>query len=157
MNKTGVKPNYEDSDKSIEHIIPQTPTIEWGVNPGGTYTQETRDRLNSLSNLTLLPSTVNASIGNKSWGEKLAAYSTSGYSITRDIQVKFGDQSTWGVEQLDSRAVDLANLSDQLWFREIVKPRFTESKNNQAEAEAELVDEFSEGDEDLILEDDLDT
>ena len=71
--------------------------------------------------------------------------------------MKFGDQSTWGVEQLDSRAVDLANLSDQLWSREIVKPRFTESKNNQAEAEAELVDEFSEGDEDLILEDDLDT
>ena len=157
LNKTGVKPNYEDSDKSIEHIIPQTPTIEWGVNPGSTYTQETRDRLNSLSNLTLLPSTVNASIGNKSWGEKLAAYSTSGYSITREIQVKFGDQSTWGVEQLDSRAVDLANLSDQLWPREIVKPRFTESKNNEAEAEAELVDEFSEGDEDLILEDDLDT
>jgi hypothetical protein len=155
VNDTGVKPNYEDSDKSIEHIIPQTPTVEWGVALGSNYSQEIRERINSLSNLTLLPSTVNASIGNRSWSEKLIAYENSGYALTREIHKVFADEVTWSTEQLDARAADLAKLSDLLWPREIVPPRFLEEKNTNIEEE--LVDEFSEGDEDLILEDDLDT
>jgi hypothetical protein len=147
-------PNYEDSDKSIEHIIPQTPTAEWGVSPGDVYPQEIRERLHSLSNLTLLPSTVNASLGNRRWQEKSPAYGESGYSITRKIFDVFGTSPTWGIEQLDARALDLSDLADRIWPRDYVAPRYVpEEKLN---TEPELIDEFSVGSEETFLEDELD-
>jgi hypothetical protein len=154
LNSTGVVPNYEDSDKSIEHIIPQTPTAEWGVSPGDVYPQEIRERLHSLSNLTLLPSTVNASLGNRRWQEKSPAYGESGYSITRKIFDVFGTSPTWGIEQLDARALDLSDLADRIWPRDYVAPRYVpEEKLN---TEPELIDEFSVGSEETFLEDELD-
>ena len=154
LNVTGVIPNYEDSDKSIEHIIPQTPTPEWGVAPGDVYSQEIRERLHSLSNLTLLTPAINASLGNKEWLVKAPVYGESGYSITKNIFEKFRSESNWGLEQLDARALELLRLADSIWPREYVAPRFVPLV--KPASEPELDDEFAADAPEPFLEDESD-
>ena len=154
LNVNGVIPNYDDSDKSIEHIIPQTPTPEWGVAPGDVYEQEIRERLNSLSNLTLLPPAVNASLGNKEWRHKAPVYGTSGYAITKNIFDLYGSNLIWGVEQLDARALELSHLADSIWPRDYVSPRYVPVE--KLNTEPELIDEFSSGSAEPPLEVELD-
>jgi hypothetical protein len=153
LNDFGVFPNYEDSDKSIEHIIPQTPTEEWGVPDGEAYTQEIRERLHSLSNLTLLPSTVNASLGNRKWLDKAPVYGNSLYAISKNIYKAYGQSPIWGLEQLDARAAELSFLADRIWPREYVAPHFVQIEKSVSEPEMD--DEFASDEPEPLLEDEL--
>lgn len=55
---------------SIEHIAPQTETIDWDPDLYDKHSM----LANCLGNLTLLPQEINSSVGNKSWIHKLFYY-----------------------------------------------------------------------------------
>jgi hypothetical protein len=54
---------------TIEHIAPQTPDSSWDVN-----LYDENELFQCIGNLTLLPTEVNISAGNKGWKEKLIYY-----------------------------------------------------------------------------------
>lgn len=62
--------NWTSKDyKTIEHIAPENPADNW------SRSLYNNDKLyHSVGNLTLLPNSVNSSLGNKSWKEKIAYY-----------------------------------------------------------------------------------
>jgi len=53
---------------TIEHIIPQNPGQDWGVD------NENRDLVHTLGNLTILPKSENSSLGNNCWDHKKAFF-----------------------------------------------------------------------------------
>lgn len=76
----GSSPSYleptqwiSDDFKSIEHIAPQKADLSSESNwDNGLY--ESNDNYEQIGNLTLLPTKINSSVGNKSWVEKLIYY-----------------------------------------------------------------------------------
>jgi hypothetical protein len=152
-SKNAVIPSYEDNDKSIEHIIPQTATKDWATGEDAQYPDELLERINTLANLTLLPSSVNASLGNSSWKVKRSAYNESGYFITKQIATDFSDSVNWDVSTLDQRSESLLSYIDEIWPRMHVAPKFVKDKK-EAKHGPEMVDEFDEGVEELVLDED---
>lgn len=150
-NSHNVLPNYENSDKSIEHIIPQTPTIEWNVKSGENYPGEILERIHSLSNLTLLPSAVNASLGNSPWLTKREAYSKSGYYITKQIFYNWGEGSNWGINELDGRSAELLKIIELLWPKITVPPRFIKEVKPKSKA-IEMVNEFEQESDPILID-----
>ncbi|MGB0864804.1 MAG: HNH endonuclease family protein, partial [Saprospiraceae bacterium] len=61
--------NWNSNDlKSLEHVAPQTNTIDW------EDTLYENELINSIGNLTLLPQDINSSVGNRSWNVKKIYY-----------------------------------------------------------------------------------
>lgn len=54
---------------TLEHVAPQTPTLGWDAE---LYIER---RFNRIGNLTLLPTSINSSAGNRGWREKWYYYS----------------------------------------------------------------------------------
>jgi len=122
-------PGYEESDRSIEHVLPQlkNPT-QWiadlkALDEDFTATQ---DRwLHTLGNLTIVAPADNSALGAKRFPEKAAFYKSLGYKMTQAVPT-FGTERAgellWGAETIAARARDLATKATVIWARPAAAP-----------------------------------
>ena len=85
-------PTYSELDRyvhktvHVEHILPQTPTAE--VREAFDKPVEYEDYLGRLGNLTLLEKTINSSVSNGSYTEKVPGYRQSFFLLTKSLAEK---------------------------------------------------------------------
>ena len=77
---------YTDKSVHVEHILPQTPTAE--VREAFDKPAEYDDYLSRLGNLTLLEKTINSSVSNGSYADKVPGYRQSSFLLTKSLAEK---------------------------------------------------------------------
>ncbi|MEU4570592.1 DUF262 domain-containing protein [Micromonospora sp. NPDC023956] len=100
---------------TIEHVLPQTPTMQWrqelaaDLEPDENPAEAYEALVHTLGNLTLTG--YNSSLGNSSFAVKREKLRTSGVSLNREIAA----QERWGRAQIHARAESLADRIISLW------------------------------------------
>jgi len=120
--------HYITKTVEIEHILPSNPRPD--VRAAFDEPDEYDDYVGRLGNLTLLEKTINSSVSNGSFAEKLPGYRQSAFLLTKSLaekpQVGINTQLNRAVEELiqfdnwDSTAIQrrqemLANLARKVW------------------------------------------
>lgn len=152
-------PNYIESDKSIEHILPQSRTTEWigDLRAVGEELHVVQERyLNSLANLTLIAPEVNSSLGAKGFSVKVGKYATADYKMTRAVAEFATRSGVWGTSSIRARAEDIATRVLSLWHRP--SPLLADAAPSDAVAEfaASELDEFAQGDDGVFFTSSID-
>ena len=98
--------NEEVNEISLEHVLPLTPSAEWGVND-----DEARAAQRMLGNMTLLRTNQNRELGNRIFSDKRAVYSNSGYFITKQVS----EYEKWGIQEIQERQTKLAKIALKTW------------------------------------------
>lgn len=98
--------NEDVSEINLEHILPLTPSTEWGVD---AETAKASQKL--LGNMVLLRAGPNKDIGNKSFAEKKVAFATSGYVTTNEV-TKY---EQWTNVEIKERQAALADYAVATW------------------------------------------
>lgn len=101
-------PRYDDSDITVEHIMPKKLSPEW-IEYLGEDADLHGDELNKLGNLALTP--YNAEMSNNPFDEKRGWYKESNFAETR----KIADIETWSVERIQVRGDELAGRCVEVW------------------------------------------
>lgn len=102
-----IVPNSNEQMVNLEHILPLNPSAAWGhIDP-----ETAKAYHNRLGNLTLLQKKVNTEVGNSSFNEKAKNYRKSKFNITSSIAT----YSKWGVEEIDKRQSEMAQLAIKAW------------------------------------------
>jgi hypothetical protein len=155
FNASHVALNYEESDKSIEHIAPQDQEAPWWV---GSMTsvewEEVWGRRDALCNLTLLTPGDNSSLGHAGWPGKRARYAGYSYPLTARIAEQFDESGGWSSDRLDARADDLMEAASVVWTRDLVAERAVTFASPVPPASGTGTDEDDE-DEEVFPDDDL--
>lgn len=117
-------PGYEESDRSIEHILPQSKNPTPWIADLNTLEEDfvsTQDRwLHTLGNLTIVAPSDNSALGARRFPEKSAIFKGLGYKMTRAVPtfgIERGGELLWGAEAIQARAADLANRATGKWSR----------------------------------------
>lgn len=98
--------DFEASDASIEHILPENPTAAWE-----DFAAEDRARdVTRLGNLTPLERSLNNALGSAPYDEKRVAYQKSKYALTRSITA-----SEWTRAAIRARQQAMAELAVNIW------------------------------------------
>lgn len=94
--------------ESIEHIMPQSiHSDKWpGISPG-----EHVEWVNTIGNLAPLNLPDNISNSNHSFADKIENIKNSDWQITREIETSDG----WGIEAIQKRAAELAQVATIIW------------------------------------------
>ena len=79
--------HYTDKAVHVEHILPQTPTADV-VREAFDKPAEYDDYLGRLGNLTLLEKTINSSVSNGSYTDKVPGYRQSSFLLTKSLAEK---------------------------------------------------------------------
>ncbi len=133
---------------SIEHIFPQSETGAWKLAFKGIRKRDRAAYCNSLGNLLLLSSAINASLQNDSFAEKkktkFKADGTklrNGYSdgSHSEIEVCYSDE--WGPDQIRERGVRLLKFMENRWNISFVDDRTRDSLLFIGTAEGEESDD----------------
>ncbi|WP_277212702.1 DUF262 domain-containing protein [Isoptericola croceus] len=138
---SGVALQYEESDKSIEHIAPQSiDSPEWieVLSPDGW--EAVRERLHTLPNLTLLTPSENSRAGRRSWVTKREIYSACDYPVTKAVAAMFESAPLFGEAELDERAASLTDVICAIWPRNVLAVGASSSPG------AVEIEEFSDDD-----------
>lgn len=99
--------DYEDSNATIEHILPENPNETWDEK----FSLEDMDKyVYRLGNYILLESTLNKKIGNKSFDEKKNEYQKSNFIITNELS--FNDWTKDEVKRLQQK---YAKIASSIW------------------------------------------
>lgn len=121
-------PGYEESDKSIEHILIQASAQKDAAAPWvsdltalGQNFSAIQDRwLHTLGNLTLIAPADNSSLGSSRFAHKAMVYKTLSYKMTKDVgelgTIVAGDV-LWGGDEIEARAEELAARCSTIWPR----------------------------------------
>lgn len=124
-------PGYDESDKSIEHILPQNAT-NWVADIGalGQDLASVQERwLHTLGNLSLVAPSDNSKLGSKRFPDKAQIYKTLGYKMTQAVaevgSSSVGGEPLWGASQIEARATALASSAAQIWSRPAAAPLST--------------------------------
>ena len=96
---------------TIEHVMPQKLTSEWGGKLGDEADEIHKRYVNCLSNLTLSGDTANPKMGAKIFNEKKPIYERSTIGITR----RLAEEDDWNMEELDRRSDYLAKRALICW------------------------------------------
>jgi len=114
--------------QDIEHILSQSPTAEVLASFDMPYAVD--DYVHRLGNLTLLEQSINVSISNKPFSQKVKGYAQSRYLLTRSIaeRVHVGSDTRidraatllvtfeeWSSRSVERRQEMLAQLALQVW------------------------------------------
>ncbi len=113
--------------RDIEHILPQTPSIE--ILESFDKPEEIEDYIERLGNLTLLEYSINRHIGNKLFSDKREAYCKSHFLLTRSISedVRVGNSqltkavndleqfNEWDSTSIEFRQLLLTDLARKVW------------------------------------------
>lgn len=126
-------PGYEESDQSIEHILPQSKdSAAWiadlaALDESLAGVQERW--LHTLGNLTVVAPADNSSLGRRRFADKADIFRKLGYKMTRavaDLGTEVAGERLWGSEAIESRATALAEKCVELWPRPIEHPLVNE-------------------------------
>lgn len=98
--------NEEASEINLEHVLPLTPSEEWGVG-----NDEAKAAQRMLGNMVLLPVDQNRDLGNKSFLEKREVYAKSAYYITKQVS----EYTEWDLEQIRKHQAELAKIALKTW------------------------------------------
>jgi Protein of unknown function DUF262/Protein of unknown function (DUF1524) len=100
-------PNAAEEDVNLEHILPQKPDTKWPA-----FNEETaKAYYRRIGNLTLMKSSDNAQLGNKSFATKKRLYGRSSLRITQAL----AEYNDWDATAIDDRQRELAELGVQTW------------------------------------------
>ncbi|WAG07194.1 DUF262 domain-containing HNH endonuclease family protein [Aeromonas jandaei] len=108
-------PNY--SEVHLEHVIPQQPEL-WkkeGVFHPSEGTQ-INDFIYCIGNMTLLNKSINQSIKNKVFIDKVIEYKGSVFPETKKIYEKFNSGQMWSVAWIVERGEMIANAAPKIWM-----------------------------------------
>ena len=111
----GNKEPVDPSTLTIEHVLPQTPTMAWreslteDLEPGETFDLVHESLLHTLGNLTLTG--YNSELSNDPFEVKRIRLANSGLSMNQEIAA----QERWGRPQIHARAAVLADKVAQIW------------------------------------------
>lgn len=105
---SGVEPDSDSRDCSIEHILPESPAAGWEAFPD----RDLEQFLYRLGNMVLLATSKNRDLGNRPYSEKRPALLESGLQITRELAERYAE---WTPENLESHQRHLAKLAAALW------------------------------------------
>lgn len=111
----GSKEPVDASKASIEHVMPQTLTREWGialephVPDGETIESLHASLLHTLGNLTL--TAYNSELSNLPYERKRAKLLESGFQMNREISAS----DAWTPAEISHRAARLASIIKQEW------------------------------------------
>lgn len=141
VGRSGVMLHYEESDKSIEHILPQSPNSpDWIASMSSERWIAVRERLHTLPNLTLLTPPENSRAGRHGWLKKRDIYAACEYPMTKGIAAMFDSVPEFGESQLDERVASLAESICAIWPRNAL-PLLTSESVDVSE-----IEDFVEGD-----------
>lgn len=119
---------YTDKSVHVEHILPQKPTTE--VHDAFDKPIEYDDYVGKLGNLTLLEQTINSSISNGSYLDKMPGYRQSSFLLTKSLaekpQVGANTQlnravaeliqfKSWNSQSITQRQEILTSLARKVW------------------------------------------
>ena len=113
QNKTEpyVIPNPDRQELTLEHVLPRNPNrAQW---PKFSKAELVAEYAPRLGNLTLVPRTLNKSLGNRPFTQKRAAYLGADLKLTKDI----GQELDWSPEVIETRQTSLAKLALKVWPR----------------------------------------
>lgn len=103
----GTERGYEDEFGTIEHILPENPTIEWEQ----FFPQsEQENYIYRLGNLTLLESNKNNLCGTKLFEDKKFVYKDSHYQMTNTI-----NYAEWTPTEVRLRQEEEARIATAVW------------------------------------------
>ena len=104
---SGVELDMDGDGGTIEHVLPENPSGDWY----GDFNADEASRLvYRLGNLTLLEKELNKRIGSAPFSEKIEAYQTSRYAITRAIEV-----AEWSPAAIAARQRRMAERAVRIW------------------------------------------
>ena len=107
--------DYTNDKYSIEHILPENPGDRWP-----SFTDEQYDRcVFRIGNMTLLETSVNRDIGNKSYEEKRGIFDQSCFKITKRVAAEHAE---WTPDRIVSRQRWLANQATAIWKLPEISP-----------------------------------
>lgn len=103
------EPQYVPNDGgevNLEHILPQSPSEEWKVDP-----DTLRANYRRLGNMVLLQASENDLIGNAAYTKKRPSLGKSAFSLTREA----AKYDKWRAEEINDRQSRLAELAVKTW------------------------------------------
>lgn len=103
---TKSRPAWDDSKLQLEHIMPQTLTVEWREELGASAEEDHRELLNNIGNITLIRH--NQELGNSGFSKKKELY--AGKSGLQVSQNRVTDQETWNASSIELRREYLVDL-----------------------------------------------
>lgn len=104
---SGTDFNYEDDSSTIEHILPESPSLEWDK----YFSQEDHEKyVYRLGNYTLLKDFDNRKAENDLFKNKREIYLESSYKISNEIK-----NDEWAPSGLQSRQKKLAKIASSVW------------------------------------------
>jgi len=90
--------------KTLEHIAPRKASDGWDVN----IYQE--DVVNNIGNLTLLPTLINSSLGNRAWNEKLVYYKHLAETDPDNLDELQNEAKELGIN-LDTKKINMLKMT----------------------------------------------
>jgi uncharacterized protein with ParB-like and HNH nuclease domain/alkylated DNA nucleotide flippase Atl1 len=106
------KIDFETSDLTVEHVLPQTLSEEWRqhlVSLGQDPEEVHQSLVHTLGNLTL--TAFNGTLSNNPFERKQQIYSASHLELNRAL----AEQDVWGRDQILARADELAGQAIGIW------------------------------------------
>lgn len=102
--------DWETDTGTIEHILPENPSIEWSEM---LSEQHWASAVYRIGNLTLLEASANRALGNLAYLQKTNVYASSRYEITRKIPQDAPEE--WSMALLNDRQQKLARRAAHVW------------------------------------------
>ncbi|GAA3608234.1 DUF262 domain-containing protein [Agrococcus terreus] len=142
--------NYELTDRSIEHVLPQAQVASWSASLaeiGDSLEEVHRDLLHTIGNLTVVTPDENSRLGVLLMPEKSALYQNSAYPLTRELANHFEWQEVegyWGSTGIRARSEELLSRACSLWPRPASSPfKSLENVETDASDEGERTEGFA--------------
>lgn len=122
--------NFINRYNTIEHILPQTPTQEIIDSFEKPKDKELESYIPMLGNLCLLEKTINSSVHNKPYDEKIIEYPNSSFLLVQSMvkKLKMGNNTaynraveklkpfkTWNATEIEERQELLLKLAFEIW------------------------------------------
>lgn len=104
----GTSLQYEDATATIEHVLPENPSMDWESDFPAVQQEE---YVYMLGNYTLLEESLNKKAGDKSFQEKREVYQTSRYQLSRNEL----NYSSWSPETIQHRQEKMAKWACSIW------------------------------------------
>lgn len=105
----GHKEELNAKNIQIEHILPQTPSVDWISNLSEEDKQVYPRWIDTYGNLTLTG--YNGELGNKGFAAKREIYAQSHFEINKTI----AQEASWNVASIKRRAEALARMAVAVW------------------------------------------
>ncbi len=96
---------------TLEHILPQTPTVDWYAADDPVWTRAVW----RLGNLALLERTLNQEAGQRPINDKLALYTRSAFRLTQEVAQYTDNQARWTEKSIDQRQLAMSKLATVVW------------------------------------------